>query len=587
MDSILSYIKSPLSFSNVGKKVIFNAAVESYREYIEPTKVYTHKIQLLFAPYGLPFIPLEIVGTDAGTIISSFSWTKDRSNPGGMLSLELQPDSRIIEDMVKILNKISGNLYSKIWGTLGVDLEDLFKPMTLCQFWIDGLHVMTGTVRSCHRSARIGDKDFTNSYTLSIDELGNIYTRNTMRFDTIVSSLSLANYFDSNTKILTAVANLKMVPLSEGIPVLVNAFIASGLFEQGMSLSDGVPLSLRLIAAPDPLGAIARIAFGMNLQMNANMFGLEGQSFWDFMKNFIPSPWMEFFTESGGRTMVNNPWGIPSIMFPGFNYVVARSVPYSNPILGVINPAHYAQTFLYELNALTLLIGGDFVIITDDDIIDKTLGFDCSNQATSFRANYAGQPVTPANSQDKPIQTIGPMNPFASGGMNTFGKIEMMQTINAVQMYDAGVGLDYASRIAENGISFPGIMSKQALSNLLAVWYRNQSKFREGTITTRILPQARAGMYLLYLPTWSGKKVENIRDIGIYYIDSLSHQMNVGGHDVSATTTFNVIRGLPLPSTIAQTALLLFDFEIIPPVSGLWDGEFKILQTARKALMGI
>ena len=227
---------------------------------------------------------------------------------------------------------------------------------------------------------------------------------------------------------------------------------------------------------------------------------------------------------------------------------------------------------------------GDFVIITDDDIVDKTLGFDCSSQFTSFRANYAGTPVVPATEMDKPVNSYGPLNPFASGGMGTFGKIEMLQTINCIQMFDAGLAADQVARLIQNKLSIPGIPSKPALAGLLAIWYRNQSRFREGTITTRILPQARAGMYLLYLPTWSGKKVENIRDIGIYYIDSLSHQMNVGNKDVSATTTFNVIRGLPLPATLAQSALLLFDFEILPPMSSLWDGEGTLFQIARKSL---
>jgi hypothetical protein len=91
-------------------------------------------------------------------------------------------------------------------------------------------------------------------------------------------------------------------------------------------------------------------------------------------------------------------------------------------------------------------------------------------------------------------------------------------------------------------------------------------------------------MYLLYLPTFSGKKPDNLRDIGIYYIDSLNQHYNTTDKDVTGATTFNVIRGVPLPTTLAQTALLLFDYEILPPVSGLWDGEFFTMNTARRLL---
>ena len=585
METFLTYGKDSLKYQ---KKIIFNAGIESSIGYFDPQTTFAHKVQLLFAPFGLPFIPLEIIGTDASNIVSSFTWTKDRTNPGGLFSVELQPDSSAVKDMVDIINKISGNLYSKIWGTLGVDLEDLFKPMTLCQLWIDGYHVMTGTVRSCKRNTRVGQKDFSNSYSLMIDELGNIYTKNTLRLDTIFLDMQLEMALDSTTKALEKAANLKMIPLQTGIKILVDAFLTTVFAEQGFNASDGLPIALRMLATPNPLGAIAWMAFGMNIFCNVQMFELNGQSFWDFLKTFVPTPWMEFYTESGGRTIVTEPTsGIPSVLFPGFNYIVSRSVPYSNPLLGIVNPAHIPALLPYDLTAIAMLAGGDFVIITDDDVQEKSLGFDCSAQATSFRSTYgSGTGMLAVNEQDRPIQTAGPINPFASGGMNTFGKIEKIQAINCVQMYDAGLGADMITKMAQDSISIPGLISKPALSNLLAVWFRNQCRFREGEITTRIIPHARPGMYLLYLPTFSGKKPDNLRDIGIYYIDSLNHHCNTSDKDVSAQTTFNVIRGVPLPTTLAQTALLLFDYEVLPPISGLWDGEFLTINTARRILRG-
>ena len=62
--------------------------------------------------------------------------------------------------------------------------------------------------------------------------------------------------------------------------------------------------------------------------------------------------------------------------------------------------------------------------------------------------------------------------------------------------------------------------------------------------------------------------------------------MGIGEKDVQAQTTFNVIRGVPLPATVAQTALLLFDFEILPPISGLFDGEYLTLSMAKRILRG-
>ena len=146
--------------------------------------------------------------------------------------------------------------------------------------------------------------------------------------------------------------------------------------------------------------------------------------------------------------------------------------------------------------------------------------------------------------------------------------------------------MNYVERIAKNKLGFPlTVMSKPALSNLLTVWFRNQSRFREGEVTTRYIPYARPGMYCLYLPSLSGKKPENLRDIGIYYIDSLTHSYSLSNKDVVFNTKLNLIRGVPLPTTIAQSALLLFDYEILPPESGVsGDGEYRILSALRRTI---
>jgi len=596
MDNIVSYGQSAvknvssLASGNSGnvKKIIYNAGVEASIEYSNPKKNYVNTISLLFSPYGLPFIPLELVGSDVGTLIQSMTWTKDRNNPGGVCAIEIVPDSKIIQKMVDILNKFSMNLYSKIWGSLGVDLEDLFKPMTLCQLWINGYHVMTGTMRSCMRNSSVSNDSKIISYVLTIEELGSMYQKDTLRLDTVMADYKSLNIADSLTKSLSMVAQIKFAPLNVGLQALVNAFLLSTTFEQGMTMSDGLPLSLRLIAQANPLGGIAKTSFALSMFENSSLFQLNGQTLWDYIKNFIPHPWMEIYTESGGRTMVTEPLGPPSVLFPGFNYLIARSAPYSNPLLGGVNPFHLSETFIYELSVIQMLLYGDFIIITDDDIHQKSLGFDCANQATCFRSTYSNQGASNlgVSQYDKPIVSTGPLNPFASGGVGTFGKIEMIESINCVQMFDAGLTGELGVEIAENTMGQPGlgIISKPALSNLLAVWFRNQSRFREGSVNTRLMPYARPGMYCLYLPSLSGKKPENLRDIGIYYIDSLSHSYDLADTDTTASTTLNLIRGVPLPTSVAQTALLLFDFEILPPMSGLFDGELKYLKDLRDSL---
>lgn len=582
MDSVLSYSKDAASFQ---KKIIFNAGWESSLDYANPKSSYSPKVSLLFSPFGLPFVPMEILGSQVGSIIKSIHWTKDRNNPGGVLSAIIAPNVNTVKDIFKIISAIpGGNLYTKIWDGIGYDLEDLFKPMTLCQLWIDGYHVMTGTVQSCHRSSSVGDDSYSVEYSLILNELGNIYTKNTVGYDTIMITNGLAtNIRDSMSKVLNSVSNLKMVPVSMGIMALVNAFIGSTLLDQGMTVSDGFPLSMRLLALPSPVGAMGNLCYAQNMFVNANMFELQEQSFWDYMRNFIPTPWMEFFTESGGRTMVTEPEGVSSALLPGFNYVVARSTPYSNPLLGIVNPVHLPATFLFDISTTSMLIGGDFVIITDEDIHSKELGVDCANQATSFRTRYtAGAGTAAIGVTNKPIVSTGPLNPMASGGVGTFGFNQMVEEINCTQIFGPTVDMT-KNIIAALKLSVPGFLSQSALSNLLAVWFRNQSRFREGSVTVKCKPWARAGMYCLYLPPMSGKKPENSRDIGIYYIDSLSHSYGLDDSSVSMTTTMTLIRGMPLPSTVAKAALNLFDYEVLPPMSGMADGELAAMKALRAA----
>jgi len=569
------------------KKVVYNAGVESSIDYAEPTTEKTNTVQLLFSPFGLPFVPIEVLGSDVGDIITDMTWTKDRNNPGGFLSVSITPDATVIKDIVKIIDRFTGNLYSKIWGSLGVDLEDLFKPMTLCQLWIDGYHVMTGTVRSCKRGMSVDDKSKMVSYDIVIDELGSIYTQNILSLDTIVADGMQKQIADAIKTAFDLVSQIKGVSVATGIQMLVEAFKVTTL-AQRMTLSDGFPLFLRLITAPNPLGGIANLSYARNMIFDSSMFQLSGgDSFWDFLKNLIPNPWMEMYTESGGRTIVTEAIGAPTVMLPGFNYLIARSVPYSNPLIGTVNPVHLPSTLAFDLTAIQMLLGGDFIIITDDDISDKQLGYDSSNQSTVFHTRYASKGMSGAQDlTDKGIKSVGPLNPFASGGIGTFGIREMFQSIDCTSLTGLGTALSYSERIAKNKLGLPTqIMSKNALSNLLAVWFRNQSRFREGTVVlAKQKPWARPGMYCLYLPSLSGKKVENLRDIGIYYIDSLSQDRSIEDKAVTATTTLNLIRGVPLPATLAQSALLLFDFEILPPESGLADGEYKILKAARDAI---
>lgn len=579
--------KNVLTGNNVSgdKKIIFNAGIEASLEYANPKSTFVPKIQLIFSPFGLPYVPIEILGNDMNSVIRSFSWTKDKENPGGILQATITPDAKTIQKIVDTINKYSGNLYSKIWGELGVDLEDLFKPMTLCQLWINGYHVCTGTVRSCMRASSVSNEDKQLSYAIIIDELGNMYNMQSTSLDLIIKDSMQTQISDSMLSALSLSANMVGVSLANGLKAILQGFAVSNL-TQNVTFSDQLPINMRLLANANPLGGIANSSFATYMLIDSSMFELNGQTIWSFMQSFIPTPWMEFFTDSGGRTIVTEPIGIPSVLMPGFNNIVARSVPYTNPLIGTVGPKELLETVAYDLTVIQMLTGGDVIIITDDMITDKSIGIDSINQYTVFKTHYSSKTMG-SNSSDQSVRAIkssGPLNPFASGGIPTFGIREMNADIDATSVIGNYDSSNYATRIAKT-FGIPGkLIAQNTMAQLLCTWFRNQSRFREGSVTTRCMPYARPGMYCLYLPSISGKKPENLRDIGIYYIDSLSHSYGLENEDVSWSTTLNLVRGVPLPATLAQTALLLFDFEILSPMTGMFDGEYTQLKAIRKAL---
>lgn len=552
------------------KKIIFNAGVEGTVEYLNSDTVTTRvpRVKLLVSPFGLPFVPLELIGSDLGGVIQQAQWVKSRSVPGGTLQLVLAGDTGAIERIIGIDQAM--NFLEKISGEFGPDFKDIFKPMALCQFWVNGYHMMTGYVKSCKRKSKPNDKSAEVSYTVIINELGTLYQKDILSFQTIQWGVD-KNYFDAYDIAKNLASVIIGLPLDKALMMLDLAFSATSL-SAGFTLSDGFPLAYRMIAAPPPLGAIATLSIVSQMACDSGMFQLAGGgSFWDYIKALIPSPFMELTCESGGRTMVTQN-GLPTVMFPGFNYLVARTTPYDNPMLGFPPLPHAATLLPFSLGVVQLLAGGDFIIITDDDVLDKNLGVDEEQQFTAFRVSYGGKKGSNASKDfNKPSYATGPINPLASGGLKSFGGREYNTDINPVSLEYQGA----TSQFMEEFFSkFGGIGTPSALglSTLLNVWMRNASKFNEGSIKTRAIPYARPGMYMLYLPSQNGIRVDNPRDIGIYYIDNLSYDYGIGQGD---TTTFSVIRGIPIPQSIASTVLQLLDWEILPPATNLYDGETR------------
>lgn len=578
---------------------LYVAGIEAVKEYREAQKVRqaAPRVRLVISPFIPPFLPIEFLGEDLGDLIQSVTFEKSRSQPAGNFNVVLAADDASLDQ------KVSGQPLGAIWRMLGASMRDLFKPMTLAYLYMDGYLIATGKLSAFQKSVSAGRK----VYVAQFDELGIIYEQNIMRSTEIIygqdrhvvnDPASVFNMTKDGTIISMMGKKLTGVTAAEAIQNLAKAFMVSTMNygTKGFGsfrLSDGKPLPFRMIADASPIGALSNNTILNTITTDASLFTYEGGgSFWSFLKSLAPEPYIEMWTETGGRTICLGPVGAgisagsiinaaknPSSlaqsklniapMLPGFNYLVFRSAPYNNPLIGV-GAAAYKVLESMTMGVFDLMLTGDFVIVTDDDVVSKTLGWSDANQFTVFHANMSSKgDGNMTSGTNRPSIANGPLLPLFPGGIKTFGWRSFEAPIPAYNLAWEGLIAQSISETSKRSGASP--VNASAISQLLNYWFRNASKFIEGTITTRWMPYARPGMVLLYLPPLSGTDVEDPREIGIYYIDNLSHEYTIGK---APTTSFTVCRGTPLPMSMANLGILFMDWEIFPVGPNMFDGEF-------------
>lgn len=569
-----------MSFYLKNKVPIYNAGILSARSYLEndPVGTQTGKVSLVISPFLPPLVPVEIVSGDLSGLLIDLQMSKSRSQPAGFFNFTLAADD---DSISRAVTSVRG---------FRRDLEELLQPRTMVQVWRDGLHRMTGYVE---RFQRIKSPQGGRALFVECSELGQLYDQSILTKQLRV--YGEGTFLNSTIKALENFGSVSGIPAPLAINLLVQAFLAStynygggntvNYRSQYLSASDGLPLAFRLIAQPAPIGALSYFSLMQRFILDTAMFFThDGASFWQYLKQLCPEPWMELYTESGGRTictaaplgqtpdqlrqsLASVPTGVfdqvgagaavlpnsvlVTPMLPGFNYLVMRTSPYDNPMIGF---SYFKQLYALTLGVWSLIAAGDYVIITEEDVTDSSLGQDMTKAATVFQVPFTASQGSGSVHHNVPALADGPTNPLYPGGRRTYGTIvrEHSFPINS---------LDFAGIAAQTAEPHRRNLESRILASKLAEWFRNNDKFREGSITVRSLPHARPGMVLLYLPR-RGKRSLDRADHGLYYIDSVTEQFAVGSPE---TATLNVIRGTPLPMTGADAVDMISRWEVRPP----------------------
>jgi len=578
--------------SGLAGKIVYTAGIETVREYRAGTK-YTKKktdIKLVVAPFIPTLVPVEIVGQNLGDLVISVTLEKSRSQPGGSFTVILAGDDR------QGTENIHG--HEGLWRKLGPSMRDIFKIRTIGKLYIDGYMLMTGMLRSFRRSKVKSGDGYIQTYTAIFAELGTIYEENIIKHNTIRFGKDM-NIFTSPDTLYSAASSqwLPVGGVAKAIQSYALAFLSSTVDLSGMRtgpapgfpyyrMSDGIPLIFRMITQSYPLGGISNNTYLSFFGVGTSLFKqMGGSSFWSFLKSIATEPFFELFTETAGRTCaierglapgfttaeyiaqastLSTRWAgqvpIPSIgtsiFLPGFCYLILRSSPYGSPMIGSVHPGRW-DLFMEGLGMFDLMMAGDFVIITDDDIMEKDLGQADYQQHTLFQANLSGKSALGgAFPMSRPSASAGPVLPIYPGGVKTFGIKLLEKQMNALNSSFAGFALDNLDKAQRR-------LAANKYSHLLNYWFRNASKFMEGTVRVAGKPYARPGMLCIYLPSQSGTKVDDARECpAVYYIDNVSYSADAGGDDSMQMT---LIRGTPIPMDASKVALHFLDWELLSP----------------------
>lgn len=588
------------------RKFIYNAGVESVLEYNQPEKVLRKRVnpKLIISPF-IPNIEgglMEIVGENLGGLLRTWSFEKNRSNPGGLLNITISADERAIERFLK-----SHGLYQffgSLWNTFGSSIRDIFQIRAMVQFWLDDFHVCTGFITSVVKST----DERSRTYTISIDELGNIYNEAITSPD-LLFDLRQLHVIDSASKPLELAGPIPMLPLSLALQKLFLGFQASTLLygTKGWPLpyligSDKVPMAFRLITMPAPLGGVSNNSIISQIVSDYSYISQNsGTPFWSYMKSICPEGFMELFCETGGRTIcvsrfpfggvssaagnlsgglglsvaqsiLGSPLAALNVtpMLPGFCYTIARTVPYDNPLLGP-NWA-WVLTYTNLLGPLDLLTSGDFVIISDRDIKSKNIGSTGADQYTVFNVDLSAKEGSGESSAFKPAVAGGPIFPIFPGGIRTFGSRTYKENMNITSLKFAGIFGEVLDRTFM-GLGLPGLQyPRVVLTDCLQHWHRNKMHFKEGTFTTRPIPYARPGMCLIYWPDLATGRIDDPREMGLYYIDSVKTEGEIGK---GGSTTMSVIRGCPFPINFNNIMDFLFQWDLGLDLPSIVDGAIR------------
>jgi len=405
--------------------------------------------------------------------------------------------------------------------TSKVTWKTILRPGSLCKLYLNDEFKGSFLVRGVTVSGDPSAKEFhVQCYGLQeFIQRQNLF----MHFGTELGAYSLA-FAMKDVQLQSATATPQ-----GAIKIILEKFLFETLQSGNFRFSNTDEIEDQLVIGDPPFGGMSLLSYyGLNQVLIQNFQPTADYNIWENIMKYQSPPFHEIWVTNGGK-VVSMGGGMVSSLPSDVECLIFRPTPYDDvvlsgapavPLLNNIPVGGELPLILHTVDENLQLTGN---YIRDYQVKSINLGFDDNNSYSMYAVKLSGAGMD-SNSSSKLFP------PFVDlDAMRYLGKKVFEAEIMGMDMTDT---LGSADPKRFTALQIAKTLQKKAYD-----WFKFNSEFLKGTITTRWMEDVSEGQWLW----WETEAYPDFH--GYYYINSYSLDFDIEANKVDYT--LNVTRGTP------------------------------------------